>query len=1432
MNNTQTSIRKHFIESLSKMQNNKNLLTEKTPDLRFFPNKYKILPILLVLSLLLGFLSPQPVQAATLMVTNLNDSGPGSLRQAITDAADGDTIMFSTIGTITLTSGQLVVNKSLTIMGPEYMGQIIISGNNSSRVFYFSSMWTTINISNLTITNGRGGGKGGGVYNSSNNLNMTNVTFSNNSAFEGGGLYNDDYGNLILTDSTFFDNTATRGGGLFDRATTTMTNVTFNRNSADNGGAIYAGTGHSTLIHTTIAGNSAQYYGGGIYLTQHHKITFKNSILANNSSSPAHSRDFYCSAGIHPDSSGYNFIESWALCILTFQTSDIRNQDLLLYELADNGGYTQTLAPSPTSPVVNAIPNGVNGCGTEYITDQRGEPRPSVAGGSCDIGAVELPYTESPNLLVLGNQQIIRNGDTTPQSDDNTLFGSISINDASISHTFNIENFGASQLTFTGNPAITIIGENASDFSVTAQPSSPVAADGSTAFTVQFDPSGIGTRTATVRIGSDDPNKNPYTFDVQGTGRLLQVNTTDDVDDGACTMDHCSLREAIANALSGDEITFDVTGTITLTQGKLTIDKALTISGPGENQLTISGNHASQVFYAYESGTLHIRDLTIANAKTESDGGGLFYESTTRKLFVENVTFANNSAYQGGGLYNYSYAVLKNVTFSGNSSTYGGGMYNYLFNPTLTNVTFSGNSAYQGGGLYVSGKYNFLAPHTISRPVLTNVTISDNSASGSGGGIYSNDTGDPTLKNTILANNTAESNGPDWYCGYFAASSAGYNLIENTAGCVFTPKKSDITGQDPLLDALADNGGVTQTHALLPGSPAIDQIPEGANGCGDSLTEDQRGVSRPSPTQGACDIGAYEYLNREIDVFGNDVSILSGDSTPSDTDHTDFGIVAMGESLSRTFTIESNGMTDLNLTGIAPDLVVISGENAGDFNVTTQPLTPLAPGSSTTFMVEFAPSAGGIREATVSIANDDGDENLYTFTIQGSGDPPEMNILGNGVTISSGDNTPSDVDHTDFGSVPITESFSRTFTIENSGASNLKLIGTEPDLVVISGANAGDFNVTTQPMTPLAPGSSTTFTIEFAPTAESLSEVVVSIANNDDDENPYTFTIQGTGIPFEPPVVLTGDSSTYPAPNDIMMGVSITHLEIEFSKQLYDPDFSTDPDDVSNPANYLLIQKGINGRYDTVSCEEGLSGDDLQIPTGPVYYSGGSPSLATVTVNNGKALPIGDYQLIVCGTTSIVDENFIALAGDGVNAGTDFVLPFTIAKDQLPDTGFAPGYFTSLPTQPADKAYTDTTVLLNIPELEINIPVIGVPQTQDGWDVTWLGNNAGYLEGSAFPTREGNTVITGHVWNANNQPGVFSELKSLRYGEQIFIRAWGQTYVYEVRERQLLDPNDVDAMMESEEHDWLTLITCEFYNSFTGNYLFRRMIRAVLVEVR
>ncbi len=126
---------------------------------------------------------------------------------------------------------------------------------------------------------------------------------------------------------------------------------------------------------------------------------------------------------------------------------------------------------------------------------------------------------------------------------------------------------------------------------------------------------------------------------------------------------------------------------------------------------------------------------------------------------------------------------------------------------------------------------------------------------------------------------------------------------------------------------------------------------------------------------------------------------------------------------------------------------------------------------------------------------------------------------------------------------------------------------------------------------------------------------------------------------------------------------------------------------------------------------------------------------------------------------------------------------------------------------------------------------MGVQIKDGGWDVSWLQDQVGWLNGTAYPTWKGNSVLTGHVVNADGRPGVFSKLKSLRLGEYIFVYNAGYRYTYQVTSNQLVDPGDV-AAFGHENESYLTLITCDSYNEKSGSYLLRVAVHAKLVDIK
>jgi LPXTG-site transpeptidase (sortase) family protein len=333
---------------------------------------------------------------------------------------------------------------------------------------------------------------------------------------------------------------------------------------------------------------------------------------------------------------------------------------------------------------------------------------------------------------------------------------------------------------------------------------------------------------------------------------------------------------------------------------------------------------------------------------------------------------------------------------------------------------------------------------------------------------------------------------------------------------------------------------------------------------------------------------------------------------------------------------------------------------------------------------------------------------------------------------------------------------------------------------------------------------------------------------------PYTADMDASVVKLEIPplVVSTSLKST--------MTLGPGSFTVTFSEDVNNPAGSSNTDDATNPGNYLLINKGTDGIPDTTSCAAGLAGDDEQITVTNVTYNATS---FTSTVTLTAALPAGKYRLLVCGTTSIVDRSGNVLAGNGIISGTDYTFDFTVNTPpvnvpgnlvSLPGTGFAPRTVTSLPSQPADQTYSSQDDLwLEIPSQNLRTDIVGVPQSDLRWDVAWLGQDIGWLHGSAFPSWEGNSVLTGHVYNSNGLPGPFYNLKNLRYGDAIVIHLYGEKYIFQVQATRLVSPASTGFALEHlEDHSYLTLITCQGYNPLNNSYLFRRVVRAILVDVQ
>lgn len=325
------------------------------------------------------------------------------------------------------------------------------------------------------------------------------------------------------------------------------------------------------------------------------------------------------------------------------------------------------------------------------------------------------------------------------------------------------------------------------------------------------------------------------------------------------------------------------------------------------NSSTLSNNLANTDGGSiYNTGAFTLTKSILSNSSGHLGGG--IYNSNT--FMANHSTISDNSGYFGGGIFNLNTFTVNRSMISDNSGRFGGGIYNSnLGTTTVNNSTISDNLSEDGGGIWISsgtvtvndsslssniadGDGGGIFKYSSGTVTVNNSTIFDNMTGGSGGGIYNyanattminhsifpgnsanyeggiyDPQGSVTVNNSIIASNGGSdcAGSPDVFI------SLGYNL-DSDGSCNLTGP-GDLPNTDPLLDQLKDNGGGTLTHALLPGSPAID-----AGDNDNCPATDQRGVARPKGA--GCDIGAYEretiVLQLDYQYGANDGSMGTG----------------------------------------------------------------------------------------------------------------------------------------------------------------------------------------------------------------------------------------------------------------------------------------------------------------------------------------------------------------------------------------------------------------------------------------------------------------------------------------------------------------------------------------------------------------------------
>ena len=444
----------------------------------------------------------------------------------------------------------------------------------------------------------------------------------------------------------------------------------------------------------------------------------------------------------------------------------------------------------------------------------------------------------------------------------------------------------------------------------------------------------------------------------------------------------------------------------------------LAITGPGSSSLTISGLDDSSgtinstrnfnIFNIALGGNLSISGVTVSGAKFNSNGGAF---NNAGVLTVSNSTLSGNSAPTGvgGGIYNRNTLTLTNSTLSSNTAQTGGGIFNGSGIATVSNSTLSGNSAPTGGGggIFNSSagtvniSYSTLSANSANNGggiynrntlTLTNSTISGNSAGSGGGiynnggnfaltnstlsgntaqrggGIYNNDSGNLNIANTIIANST----GGDYVgdgtvtVALISPATASSNLVTQ-AGLAWATTKTSLQIN---LGTLANNGGPTQTLALLSGSAAIGAGNATISNATPINGKDQRGINRTT-----SDIGAYSF----------------GIQVTNTTDSNTVGSGSLRAAINLANTTPGNDQISFSLTGSSPYTITLNGT-----------LGALPTILDATALINGAPrgtvTITGLGASSLTISGLDGGNNARNFRIFNIASGG--NLLISGVTVS------------------------------------------------------------------------------------------------------------------------------------------------------------------------------------------------------------------------------------------------------------------------------------------------------------------------------------------------------------------------------------------------------------------------------------------------
>ncbi|MEO6476132.1 choice-of-anchor D domain-containing protein [Luteolibacter sp.] len=926
-------------------------------------------------------------------------------------------------------------------------------------------------------------------------------------------------------------------------------------------------------------------------------------------------------AAAHVGFSGTNLGSSSAAETLT-----IRNRgtaDLTNISLAVNGDHAADFILD--GPGVNILAPGESATFNLVF-------KPTTSGNrAATLHVVSNDANESPFDIALTGYGISlpkiafqrASGENVANNAGSVNFGNIVLGTSSAAETLILRNTGTANLT---NIAVTIDGEQASNFIIDGPAVDSLAPGSSAAVKIIFKPTASGNRNATIHVSSNDPDESPFNIALVGNGIALpeiavERSNGNDLADGVASISFGGIN--IGSTSAAEILTIHNTGTANLTGIAISLDgeqsSNFIIDGPATNSLAPGASTTFKlVLKPTASGNLN---AAIHIASNDADENPFDISLSGNGIAVPEIAIERSA--DGTNLADGASNVSFDATNLGSTSAAETFTINNLGTANLTGITISIDGEHASNFIISNPGVNSLTPGSSTT---FRVSFKPTAAGYRNATVHvsSNDADENPFDISLTGNGIAlpeiaveRSNGTDLADGATSIGFGGVNTGSSSAAEILTIRNTgtaNLTGVAITLDGehaanfIIDGPGIS---VLTPGSSATFKITFKPTAPGNRSAALHIASNDADEAPFDIALAGIGIAVPEIAVErSNETNLADGASTVS------FSAINLGStSAAETLTIRNPGTA--NLTGIA---ITLDGEHSSDFIIDGPGIDSLAPGSSAIVRVFFKPTVPGTRSAAIHITSNDADENPFDITLAGNGIPlPDISVaLANGVPFAG---SPASVG---FESVKVGQSgAARVFSISNTGTAALTSIK-----LTIGGPQAADFILEPTSASTLAPAAITTFKIVFKPSGPATRSATLHIASNDPDTNPYNIELSGLGVAVPRMAVFRPNGTPFVNNTDSILLGSVNLGSVSTSETFTVRNLGT-----ANLTNLAATIDGIFGPDFIISGLEAAtltpgSGTSFRVSFKP-FAAGARSAVLHLTSNDSET---GSFNLTLTGT--------------------------------------------------------------------------------------------------------------------------------------------------------------------------------------------------------